>query len=246
MVKVLKTFANERQLQKLILGNFKIESAVDYTPKKGDPDYLKNSDVPWIKRFAAAGGKVIISGNTDMKYVPHERLALLQAGMIVFFFDGKWNQWKFFRKCSLLILWWPEISKKLQRAKPATFFHIPLSWNEKSKLRKVSTDDPRLLKIEKQFKAGDKVRRARKAAAEAKAKLPLQTSLLDLLGTHTSGRHGKNNKEKMFRKSDDPEQSKAFIEKAREIETDERRSAADDLVGRLAKMKPEPRVSGKK
>ena len=40
---------------------------------------------------------------------------------------------------------------------------------------------------------------------------------------------------------DYPEQSKAFIEKAREIGPDEKRSAADKLMGWLAKMKPEPR-----
>ncbi len=44
-------------------------------------------------------------------------------------------------------------------------------------------------------------------------------------------------------KPDDPEQSKAFIEKAREIGADEKRSAADKLMGKLAKMKPEPRKS---
>jgi hypothetical protein len=46
-------------------------------------------------------------------------------------------------------------------------------------------------------------------------------------------------------KPDDPEQSKSFIEKAREIGADEKRSAADKLMGRLAKMKPEPRKSPK-
>jgi len=40
---------------------------------------------------------------------------------------------------------------------------------------------------------------------------------------------------------DDPEQSKAFIEKAKEIGADEEKSKADDLMARLAKMKPEPR-----
>jgi hypothetical protein len=41
---------------------------------------------------------------------------------------------------------------------------------------------------------------------------------------------------------DDKEQSKLFIEKAREIGTDEEKSAADALLGRLAKMPPEPRT----
>jgi len=45
---------------------------------------------------------------------------------------------------------------------------------------------------------------------------------------------------------DNPEQSKAFIEKAREIEADEKHSAADKLMGRLVKMKPEPRKSPKR
>jgi hypothetical protein len=40
---------------------------------------------------------------------------------------------------------------------------------------------------------------------------------------------------------DDKEKSKALIEKAREIHANEKRSAADKLMGRLAKMKPEPR-----
>jgi hypothetical protein len=49
------------------------------------------------------------------------------------------------------------------------------------------------------------------------------------------------NTKKRTVKRDDPEQSKAFIEKAREIEADEKRSAADKLMGQMAKMKPEPR-----
>jgi hypothetical protein len=42
-------------------------------------------------------------------------------------------------------------------------------------------------------------------------------------------------------KPDNAEQSKAFMEKAKEIEADENRSAADKLMERLAKTKPEPR-----
>jgi len=46
-------------------------------------------------------------------------------------------------------------------------------------------------------------------------------------------------------KPDDPEQSKRFLEKAREIEADEKRSAADKLIGRLAQKKPEPHKAKK-
>jgi len=46
-------------------------------------------------------------------------------------------------------------------------------------------------------------------------------------------------------KQDDKEQSKRFIEKAREIGADEEKSAAGELLGRLAKMPPEHRHKSK-
>jgi hypothetical protein len=42
-------------------------------------------------------------------------------------------------------------------------------------------------------------------------------------------------------KPDDKEQSKRFLETAHEIEADNGSSAADTLLGRLAKQAPEPR-----
>jgi hypothetical protein len=42
-------------------------------------------------------------------------------------------------------------------------------------------------------------------------------------------------------KPDDEEQSRMFIKKAREIGADEEQSAADELIGRLAKEPPAPR-----
>ncbi|MGH7840177.1 MAG: hypothetical protein ACREQT_01485 [Candidatus Binataceae bacterium] len=41
---------------------------------------------------------------------------------------------------------------------------------------------------------------------------------------------------------DNKEQSKLFIEKAREIGADEEKSAADELLGQLAKMPRQPRT----
>jgi hypothetical protein len=151
MVRVFQTFASEHQLKKLS-GNFEVKSALDYTPQRSDPDYAPNNDVPWLKRFAADGGKVVISGDTKMKSVPHERLALIECGFVVIFFESQWSNWKFFRKCALLLHWWPQVATKVRRAKPGSFWHIPCSWSEKGRLRKVSNEDPQKLKIEQQQK----------------------------------------------------------------------------------------------
>jgi hypothetical protein len=53
-------------------------------------------------------------------------------------------------------------------------------------------------------------------------------------------------KEKRNLKPDDKEQSRLFTEKAREIGADEEKSAADELIGRLAKTPPGPRSSQRK
>jgi hypothetical protein len=44
---------------------------------------------------------------------------------------------------------------------------------------------------------------------------------------------------------DDPKQSKIFIKKAREIEADREKSAADKLLGQLHKKPPEPKRKGR-
>ena len=48
------------------------------------------------------------------------------------------------------------------------------------------------------------------------------------------------NKDKPPAKANDKNQSRAFIEKARELGCDESSTAADELLGRLAKMPPKP------
>jgi PIN like domain len=154
MVRVFETFATERQLKKLT-GNFDIESAKLYTPEPQEDDYIAKNDVPWIRRFAHAGGRIIISGNTNMRNVPHERLALIENGMIVIFFESRWNNWGFFDKCSHLMHWWPVIAKKVKTAPKGSFWYVPLNWtaSDKGRLRKVSNRDPQELKIERRAKA---------------------------------------------------------------------------------------------
>jgi len=166
-----------------------IESAADYAPKPGDADYVKKSDVPWLRRFAAAGGKVVISGNTRMKKVPHERLALIESGFVVVFFESQWNQWKFFRKCALLLNWWPVIARQIRTAKPGSFWHIPSTWEEGKKLRAVSNEDPSLLRIERRAVASTK----RKRRAKPKKVEPRPADLVDLMapGAKQNGKKDK-------------------------------------------------------
>jgi hypothetical protein len=174
LVRVLQTFAKEKQFRK-ISGNFDIRAAADYTPQPGDSDYRPKDDAPWLKRFADDGGKVVISGDTKMKDRAHERLALIEHGFVVIFFEGQWSNWKFWRKCALLIHWWPVIADKIKRAKKASFYHVPCNRVEDGKLRWVSNKDPKLLKIERRAAA------KRRRPSKAKQKEPSAGPLFDYL-----------------------------------------------------------------
>jgi hypothetical protein len=164
MVRVFQTFASDKQLLKLN-ADLVIEKAQLYYPKQHDPDYLKRNDAPWVRRFAASGGKVVVSGNTRMKIVAHERLAFVEEGVIVIFFENAWNNWKFFSKCSLLLHWWPMIVRQMQTAKPGSFWHVPATWPKttNAKLRSVPNHDLKLDKIERQKADQPKIRAERAA-----------------------------------------------------------------------------------
>lgn len=168
MVRVFRSFHKERSLKHIVQGVV-IESAKDYTPQPGDADHERKSDVPWIRRYAAAGGKIIVSGDTKMTTVPHERLALVQEGMVVVFFAPKWGNWPFCRKAALLLHWWPAILKHVRKAKPG-FFVVPCAWpddDKKVKLREISTDDAKLVKMQQQIAETQPKRDARRLKREA-------------------------------------------------------------------------------
>lgn len=129
IARALESFANEQKFKSLT-GGLQVERAQDYAPKPSDLDYLENKDAPWIKRYSKSGGQIIISGDTNMMTQPHERLALLEEGMIVVFFGKKWSSWQFFRKCALILCWWPKIVTTVKKAERGTFWRVTTDFGE--------------------------------------------------------------------------------------------------------------------
>jgi hypothetical protein len=99
--------------------------------------------------------------------------------MVTIFFENQWSQWKFFKKCSLLLHWWPEIIKTVGKAPPGTFWHIPSHWRDGA-LRQVSNEDQGLVRIEKQRSARQTVRAKRQRPTDnAQGTLPLEEGAKD-------------------------------------------------------------------
>lgn len=88
MWRVLDGFAKDKTFTKLT-GNVTFCSARDYAPRPGAAGFVAKSDVPWIHSFAKDGGRVIISGDAKMRSKSHERAALVEAGLVVVFFESQ-------------------------------------------------------------------------------------------------------------------------------------------------------------
>lgn len=182
MVRILKGFHGERGLKSLAAG-ITIVQAQEYYPDQKDADYSAKDDSPWIRRFAADGGRVVISGDARMMEKPHERLALLECNLTTIFFSPPWHGWKFCRKCALVMHWWPALLDTVRKPEPG-FFRVPKSWPDdaEAKLQPIPTEDLRMTKIEKQKANGDAVRASRKRQRDEAA------ATRDMLDGHSEAR----------------------------------------------------------
>jgi hypothetical protein len=116
LVKVFKVLANEGDILSSV-----IMSARDYAIPR------EQSDVPWMERFAADGGTVIISGDRGLRSKLHERQAC-RPGFHNVLFAPQWNNENPFVKSAILLKWWPKIQEQLGIAIPKQCFEIPFQW----------------------------------------------------------------------------------------------------------------------
>lgn len=144
VVVTLKTIGEQKGFKKHFQG-IDIVRAKDYAPGFTDADYMRKSDVPWLRRYKADGGKVIISGDVSIPDKPHELLAIQEAGLIAFFFPANWNNWKFPRKAALLLVWLDRIIAQSKSAKAGSMYRIPNDWKPEASL--VVVNHPTALRL---------------------------------------------------------------------------------------------------
>lgn len=96
------------------------------------------SDTPWLIKFAAAGGRIVLTGDRDMRRRLDEQAALMDLGLIVFFFPPAWNHWNMTDKCAFLLKWWPAIIEKAEQSKPRDLWEMKLSWTSTGEFKNVS------------------------------------------------------------------------------------------------------------
>ena len=90
-----------------------------------------HADVSWIEDFARRGGRLVVSGDANMRRNHLERAALEASGLVAVFpsskqfFDGlrKWGQ------AAYLTAWFPAIVDLAQHADPGSHWRLPPSFS---------------------------------------------------------------------------------------------------------------------
>ncbi|MEQ1801792.1 MAG: hypothetical protein ABL989_07720 [Gammaproteobacteria bacterium] len=117
-------------------GAVTIVLAKDYATGQPAPD-----DVPWITKFAADGGTVIISGDKAIRSVPEVQRAVAETGVIAFYLPSRWNHWDMARRSAFILSWWERILAKARESESGSAWIIPAGW-EDGAFREVTVPDP--------------------------------------------------------------------------------------------------------
>ena len=148
LVRVFQALAKEHGFRRHFM-NVEIVSSKDYSPSLGDPDFVSKSDVPWLVRYKRDGGRIVVSGDTKMPDVPQELRAIVDGGLVAFFFPNQWNKWKFPRKSALILVWLERIIEEARASRPGSLYRIPHNWSPDAAFLRINEPTPlRLLERE--------------------------------------------------------------------------------------------------
>ena len=88
----------------------------------------KDDDRPWMRRFAADGGDVIITGDKRIRSRLHEQQVYMECGFVLYMFRSTWSDWDFKSKSGFLLRWWDTIHDHASSAPRPSCWEIPTTW----------------------------------------------------------------------------------------------------------------------
>jgi hypothetical protein len=110
-----------------------------------------STDEHWITAFAAAGGQVILSADTDFLKQPPQVQAIERTGLRLIHLPSGWANASRAIQAGHLLLWWPRIEAQIKQMRPRECYTTPFQ-HSASALKRVPLDFQ---------KANRKVRKAR-------------------------------------------------------------------------------------
>ena len=89
------------------------------------------ADVEWIAALRQEGGWGVLTADRRLRTRPHERLALMQSGLVFFVLAKGWNQEPYWPKAAGVIRWLPSMIEAFRTVRPPALLAIPYQWTPK-------------------------------------------------------------------------------------------------------------------
>lgn len=88
-------------------------------------------DLEWIGALRQEDGWAVLTADRRLRTRPHERLALMQSGLVFFVLAQGWNQESFWPKAAGVIRWLPSMIEAFSTVRPPALLAIPYRWTPK-------------------------------------------------------------------------------------------------------------------
>jgi hypothetical protein len=85
----------------------------------------KTADPRWADIYKRANGRVVISGDCNIAFRPHQALAFIDNGFVSFFPEGPWAGLQIHEQAAVIVHAWPKIEQTLKTAADGTCWRIP-------------------------------------------------------------------------------------------------------------------------
>jgi hypothetical protein len=95
-----------------------------------DEHAARTADETWLPKFAADGGRAILTADANILKRPHQLVALEKTGLISIVLSKHWQHAKRHEQAAHIIYWWPRIQHAIEGAAAGDCFPIPFVFNK--------------------------------------------------------------------------------------------------------------------
>jgi PIN like domain len=102
-----------------------------------DDNSARTADETWLPKFAAEGGKAIVTADANILKRPHQIVAVRATGLACVVLPKQWTHARRHEQAAHIIYWWPRIQDAIEVSEPGDCWPVPFIFDKSSIKRKI-------------------------------------------------------------------------------------------------------------
>lgn len=101
-----------------------------------DDHAARTADETWLPKFAADGGKAILTADANILKRPHQLVALRSTGLVSVVLHRNWQHAKRNEQAAHILYWWPRIELAIEQSNPGDCYPVPFTFDKVELVKK--------------------------------------------------------------------------------------------------------------